>query len=159
MCNVISNYDPFGLGKYRYSFRQECREVPGYELGDGSHTIILNNRGTNPDEVPEELVSFLRYTRADLEESQGEYEDEYVRELQEKIRQIKASREMGGLYMTFQEMLNEEREEGRKQGRIEGCKEGRMDERRRWINYLKDKGMLTEAEAVKVAEEITQEEE
>ena len=57
--------------------------------------------------------------------------------------------------MTFQEMLNEEREEGRKEGR----KEGRMDERRRWINYLKDKGMLTEAEAVKVAEEITQEEE
>ena len=147
----ITNYDPFNLGKYRYSFRQECREVPGYDLGDGSHTIILNNRGKNPGEVTPELVTFLEYTRAAPEEGETESADHYVREIQRTIQQIKASREMGGLYMTFQEMLNEEREEGRK----EGQEEGQLEERQRWVKGLVEKGLLNEKEALQMAGELS----
>ena len=146
----ITNYDPFDLGKYRYSFRQECREEPGFELGDGSYTIILNNRGNNPEEVPAELVAFLEYTKEAPEGSEEESEDNFVRDIQRTIQKIKASREMGGLYMTFQEMLSEEREEGRK--------EGQLDERKRWVEGLIEEGLLTEEKALRMAEKLSKEE-
>ena len=149
----ITNYDPFDLSKYRYSFRQECREAAGYELGDGSYTIILNNRGNNPDEVATELVAFLNYTKTSFEGNEVESEDDFVREIQRTIQKIKASREMGGLYMTFQEMMTQEREEGREEGRKEGRKEGREQ----LLNTLIQKGLLNEKEARQTLEELSKE--
>ena len=159
----ITNYDPFTMGKYRYSFRQECKEIPGYELGDGSYTIILNNRGHNPDEVPSELAAFLNYTKAALEGSDVESEDAFVCEIQRTIQKIKASREMGGLYMTFQEMMTQEREEGRKEGREEGRKEGREEGREEGrkegrdtlLKSLVEQGLLSEEKALQLAEELS----
>jgi predicted transposase YdaD len=58
---------------------------------------------------------------------------------------------MGGLYMTFQEMLSEEREEGRKEGR----KEGQLDERKRWVEGLIEEGLLTEEKALRMAEKLS----
>ena len=84
---------------------------------DGTHTIILNNKGQNPREVPSELVSFLNYTRKSLSESEKKDEDAFISRLQESIRKVKGSREMGERYMTLEEMLREEREEGRQEGR------------------------------------------
>ncbi len=121
----ICGYDPFSLGKYRYRIESHCRECPEIDYQDGIHTIILNNHGTNPEEVPKELVSFLEFTRKPLDESEEKTEDDYISMLQETIREIKSSREMGERYMTFEEMLKEEREEGREEGRVEGRVEGR----------------------------------
>ena len=50
-------------GKYRYSFQNVCKETEK-NLGDGAETIFLSTRGKNPDEVSEELVSFLEFVRA-----------------------------------------------------------------------------------------------
>lgn len=36
------------------------------------------------------------------------------------MKSVKASREMGARYMTFEEFLNEEKEEAREEGRLEG---------------------------------------
>ena len=58
---VITPYDVFGQGKYRYTFRMACREEPGLDLEDGAERIFLNTRGTNPEEVSPELVELLRY--------------------------------------------------------------------------------------------------
>ena len=97
---------------------------------DGTHTIILNNKGQNPQEVPSELVSFLDYTRKSLSESEEKDEDAFVSRLQESIRKVKGSREMGERYMTLEEMLREEREEGLQEGIMEGRKEGIMEGRK-----------------------------
>ena len=43
----ICEYDPVGRKKYKYTFEHTCREVPGYTLEDGSHTIFLSTRGEN----------------------------------------------------------------------------------------------------------------
>ena len=115
----ICDYDPFDHGKYRYRMETRCLECPDMDYHDGVHTIILNNRGTNPDEIPKELLSFLEYTRKTMPESETDAEDTYVRQLQESIRQIKGSREMGVKYMTLEEMLREEFKEGRESGRME----------------------------------------
>ncbi len=88
-------------------------------------------------------MAFLEYTKAELKGSDEESEDAFVREIQRTIQKIKASREMGGLYMTFQEMLNEEREEGRKEGRDT------------LLKSLVEQGLLSEEKALQLAEELS----
>ncbi len=92
----ICDFDPFAQGKYRYTFRNMCLEEKGFALQDGQTTMFLSTCGKNPDEVPESLVSFLRYIGSNLKESTEESEDDYVRRLQAAVRGVKASREMGG---------------------------------------------------------------
>ena len=45
------------------------------------------------------------------------FDDSYVEQLQNFIHKIKGSREMEVRFMIFEEMLREEREEGREEGR------------------------------------------
>lgn len=56
---------------------------------------------------------FHRFVTADLEESEGDFQDELVKQFQETIRNIKTDRKMGERYMIFEEMLREEKQEGR----------------------------------------------
>ena len=121
----ICDYDPVGRKKYKYTFDHICREVPGYTLEDGSHTIFLSTRGENDGEVPEELVRFLKYVAADLDESLEDFEDDYVRKLQESIVDIKKDRGMESGYMLLEEMLNDERTAGIEKGRTEGIAIGK----------------------------------
>jgi len=89
-------------------------------MDDGARTIFLSTEGKNEKEVPKELVDFLKYVGAPLSESEKDYEDEFIQQLQESIKEVKKSREMGARYMTFQELLSEERAEGKAEGRVEG---------------------------------------
>lgn len=109
---------------YRYTWDMICREDPETDLNDGSHTIVLSTCGENDDEVAEGLVKFLKFVGADPKESQKDYEDSYVRRLQESVEHVKTSREMEDCYMLWEEMIDEEREEAREEGRAEGLTEG-----------------------------------
>ena len=80
-------------------------------MKDGNQTIILSTQGTNPSEVPVELVNFLKYVGQDTDEA--ETNDDYVRLLQEQIKRIKQNRDWEGKYMLLEEMMRDEREEGR----------------------------------------------
>ena len=83
------------------------------KLGDGSCTIFLSTRGENEEEVPPELVRFLKFVTADLKESEGDFQDRLVSQCQKTIRDIKTDREMGERYMTLEELLKDEKQEGR----------------------------------------------
>ena len=83
-------------------------------------TMFLSTCGVNPQEIPQELVAFLAFVKADLEGSKKDFGDPYVRQLQDSIQKVKKSREMGDRYMIFKEMLQEEWSEGRMEGRMEG---------------------------------------
>ena len=83
----------------------------------------MSTRGENEEDVPAELVRFLKFVTADLEESEGDFQDELVKQFQETIHNIKTDREMGERYMIFEEMLREEKQEGRLEGRIEATRE------------------------------------
>ncbi|MEF2955537.1 MAG: hypothetical protein U0O33_13720 [Blautia sp.] len=80
----------------------------------------MSTKGENKEEVPAELVRFLKFVTADLEESEGDFQDKLVKQFQETIHNIKTDREMGERYMIFEEMLREEKQEGRLEGRLEG---------------------------------------
>ena len=113
----ICDFDPFEEGKYRYTFKMTCKESVQTNLEDGRTIVFLNTHGKNESEVPKELVTFLRYVKADLAESEEAFDDPYVEQLQKFIRKVKRSREMEERFMIFEEMLKEEREEGREEGR------------------------------------------
>lgn len=106
-----------------------CREDGEVSLEDGSHTVFLSTCGENEDEVPEELVKFLKYVKAELKESTGDFRDSFVKRIQDAVRNVKASREMEEQFMLLEELIREEREDARKQalaeGRELGLSEGR----------------------------------
>ena len=116
----VCDFDPFGEHLYCYTFGNECRENKNVKLDDGSYTIFLSTRGENEEEVPAELVRFLKFVTADLEESEEDFQDKLVKQFQETIHNIKTDREMGERYMIFEEMLREEKQEGRQEGLLEG---------------------------------------
>ncbi len=109
----ICDFDPFDQKLYCYTFQNECRENKSVKLGDGSCTIFLSTRGENEEEVPPELVRFLKFVTADLKESEEDFQDRLVSQCQKTIRDIKTDREMGERYMTLEELLKDEKQEGR----------------------------------------------
>lgn len=116
----VCDFDPFREHLYCYTFGNECRENKNVKLDDGSCTIFLNTKGENVEEVLVELVRFLKFVTADLEESEEDFQDKLVKQFQETIHNIKTDREMGERYMIFEEMLREEKQEGRQEGLLEG---------------------------------------
>ena len=123
----ICDFDPFGKKKYRYTFTKQCEEEPGAQLQDGCKSIFLSTRGENDREVPGELVSFLNFVKADLSESETDFEDDFVEKLQNTIRRIKSNREMEERFMIFEEMLRDERAEGKAEGIAEGKTEAVLE--------------------------------
>lgn len=49
------------------------------DLDDGETTIFLSTHGKNKGEVSKEQVTFLEYVKADLEESEKDFEDDLVK--------------------------------------------------------------------------------
>lgn len=115
----VCDFDPFYMKRYKYTFDTVCKEDKTISLEDGSHTLFLSTCGENEKEVPEGLVKFLKYVKASLGESTGDFQDEFVQRLQDAVRNVKASREMEERYMLLEEMLKEERESGRTEGKAE----------------------------------------
>ena len=81
--------------------------------------------GENEDEVPVELVKFLKYVKAGLKESSEDFQDSFVKRVQIAVRNVKASREMEEQYMLLEELIKEEREQALAEGRELGLSEGR----------------------------------
>ncbi len=156
----ICDFDPFGEGKYRYTCSMYCEET-GKRIEDGCQTIFLSTVGKYPEEVPEELVRFLKFMHAGLEDSQKDWDDAYIHNLQERVARIKASRKMGGMYMHIMEVFGDEfldeledarvearaagLAEGRAEGRVEGRKEGQLEQLHSQIyRWLAKKGAVTD---------------
>lgn len=57
--------------------------------------------------MPPELVRFLKFVTADLEESERDFQYELVSRFQKTIREIKTDLEMGERYMIFEEIKAE----------------------------------------------------
>ena len=150
----ICDYDPFGKGLYYYTCRTKCEEDALLEYEDGCRTIYLSTKGKDEEKVPKSLVRFLKFVAADIEQSDQDFEDDYVEQLQKSIHTVKESREMGERYMIFEEMMEEERKVGRIEGELQAKRDsiyelledvGVISDRlQREINALSDVGKLKE---------------
>ena len=137
----VCDFDPFGEKRYCYTFESRCLENGKLPIGDGCRTIFLSTKGGNPKEVSDGLVKFLDFVAADLEESEKDFEDTYVKQLQKSVLDIKKSREMGERYMTLEEWLRDEREEGRREGERKGTL---MTLKTMIFEFLKPLGIVSE---------------
>ena len=70
---------------------------------------------------------FLKYVKAGLDESTEDFQDDFVQRLQDAVRNVKASREMEERYMLLEELIKEERENGRIEGKAEGKAESILE--------------------------------
>lgn len=106
----ICTFDPFGKGLYRYTFEERCLECD-MGLGDGTRKIFLNTKGSNDEDVPKELVHFLKYMEQSNDEYVSKLTEESIIRLHEKVTELKKWRRLEARYMTLEEWLKDQLEE------------------------------------------------
>ena len=88
--------------------------------------IFLSTKGRNREEVPDEIIKFLRYVSAGLKELEQDFGSDFVTKLQRSVKWIKRSRSKEREYMVLDEIKKKERREGREEG-IEIGKENTLE--------------------------------
>ena len=111
----ICDFDFWGKGLYKYTFKNTCIEN-GMLLEDGNTTVFLNTKGTNDAQVPEALVHFLKYVGDPSVLSGNACKDVFVESLERQIEAIKRNRDWEAKFMLLEEMMKEERIEGKNEG-------------------------------------------
>ena len=103
---MITPFDLFGYGLYRYTFQMRCEEVPELKLDDGATRIFLNTRGEHPELVSPELIELLKYMEHSTDEVSGSCESKRIQEMHRRVCQIKASEKTEVKYMqTWEEKV------------------------------------------------------
>ena len=96
----ICTYDPFGLGRYMYTFENRCAQEPNLSLEDETTKIILNTKGTQND-IPLPLRHFLHFIDTD------EVTDDYTRELEQEVEIVRNDDRWRQPIMTFEQLLKD----------------------------------------------------
>lgn len=119
--------DPFGEGLYKYTFTNRCHELDGLELGDETYKIFLNTKGTKGP-ISDDLKAFLEFVEDSSIANAQKINDPYIDRLSAKVEEVKQNEELGGVFMTLEEKINEERRDseelGYKRGIEQGMKQG-----------------------------------
>lgn len=105
----ICPFDPFGEGRYMYTFENICLENKNLNLLDGATKIFLNTKGQIGD-IDDTIRAFLQYVDGVVTDNS------FVQEVEEEIRRVKLEEGERVNYMTFAMKMMEERKEGRKEG-------------------------------------------
>ena len=101
----ICTYDPFGKGRWVYTFENRCREDNGITLGDDAVKVVLNTKGS-VGEISDELKTLLRYMDGFAPE------DEYTRTLDSAVSDVRQDKKWRREYMRFNEVMMENRRLG-----------------------------------------------
>lgn len=147
----ITQEDIFGKNRAKYTFSEQCEELPGLPLEDGTKKIFLNMASKNGRP---ELISLLQYMKnTTLDNPDIIVKDERILDLDKIVEEVKQSEEWEAVKMNILEIgleagkqegrrigIEEGREEGRKkgreEGREEGIKEGREEGREEGIKAM-----------------------
>ncbi|MBR2257021.1 MAG: Rpn family recombination-promoting nuclease/putative transposase [Blautia sp.] len=82
----ICSYDPFGKGRYIYTFENRCMEEADLLFGDETQKVVVNTKG-NVGEISRELKEVLVYL------DEGRATGSYTQQLDDAVRTIKSSEE------------------------------------------------------------------
>ena len=127
---MIMPFDLFGEGKYKYTFRMTCYEIPGMKLYDGATRIFLSTHGTDTRGVSEELIQLLHYFEQTTGENVAGSHSQRIKKLQKRVEEIKQNEEAGIRYMNAFEEKMWERREGREEGEKIGEERGKKSEKK-----------------------------
>ena len=111
---MITPFDLFGYGLYRYTFQMRCEEVPELKLDDGATRIFLNTKGKHPELVSQELIELLKYMEHSTDEVSEQCKSERIQKMHRRVCRIKASEKTEVKYMqAWEEKLLERQKERR----------------------------------------------
>ena len=119
----ICTFDPFSDRRHIYTFENRCKENPDIALNDEVTKIFLNTRGSM-DDIDSDMKEFLAYVENTTDSFAEQASSLLIKEIQEKVNEIKQSREMEVEYMTLLMRDRENLEQGREEGLEEGLEKG-----------------------------------
>lgn len=98
----ITQEDIFGKDLARYTFAEQCEEIEGLHLEDGTTKIFLNMKSKNGRP---ELISLLQYMKnTTLENPEILIKDERILSLSEIVEEVKQSEEWEAVKMNILEI-------------------------------------------------------
>ena len=123
----ICKFDPFGEGLSKYTFENICNENKELYLKDGTSKVFFNTKDYYK-ESKEDAKLFLEYIEKEITS-----ENNFVKKIEQKIRNIKENKEWRAEYMTLlmreQEIARDNFEKGKLEGIAEGVVKGREEGR------------------------------
>lgn len=113
----ITQEDIFKRDLAKYTFTEQCEEVQGLKLDDGTTKIFLNMTSQNGSQ---ELISMLQYMKETrIDNPNILVKDTRILELNDIVTEVKQSEEWEAVKMNILEI-------GMERGRIEGRSEGEL---------------------------------
>ena len=149
----ITQEDIFGQDRAMYTFTEQCEEIPGLHLGDGTRKIFLNMSSKNGRV---ELVSLLQYMKkSEINNPEIVVQDERILNLNRIVEEVKASEEWEDVRMSIYSVGVED---GRAQGIEQGIEQGEYQATLEMIfRLLKEKGRVSMTLEKKIREETDRE--
>ncbi len=115
----ITQEDIFGRDLAMYTFSEQCEEVPGLPLEDGTCKIFLNMTSKNGRPELVSLLQYMKYTTLDNENITAR--DDRILDLDRIVREVKQSEEWEDVEMNIFEIgVERGMEQGMEQGREQG---------------------------------------
>ena len=132
MIIFITQEDIFGHDLTKYTFTEQCEEISGLHLEDGTTKVFLNMSSRNGRP---ELVSLLQYMKdSRLDNPNISIMDERILKLAEIVDEVKQSEEWEETKMSILSIgIEEGREEGERKSKIDDI-----------LNFLSDLGPVPE---------------
>ena len=119
---LVSPFDIFERGLYRYTFENICKECPDLKLEDGASRVFINTKGKNKCSFSQEFLDFMEYITNTTDEAAERTKSQKIKRIHEQVKRIKLSEKMGVKYMQLWEEKAYIREEGYEEGYEEGDK-------------------------------------
>ena len=141
----ITQEDIFGLDRATYTFTEQCEEIQGLHLGDGTKKIFLNMSSKNGRA---ELVSLLQYMKkSELDNPEILVRDERIMNLNRIVEEVKKSEEWEDVRMSIYSVGVEDGiERGEHQATLEMI-----------LRLLKEKGRVSATLEKKIRDEADKE--
>ena len=98
----ITQEDIFGKDLAKYTFVEQCKEIEGLELEDGTMKIFLNMSSKNGSQELISLLQYMKDTRIDNPEIL--IKDSRILELDHIVQEVKSSEEWEGVRMNILEI-------------------------------------------------------
>ena len=146
----ITQEDIFGRDQAKYTFTEQCQEVKGLCLEDGTTKIFLNMASKNGDPVLVSMLQYMKKTRLDNPEIS--VHDERIQKLDSIVKEVKESEEWEAVRMSILSI-------GMEKGMEKGMKKGRVITLKTQVSRKLEKGRSAEQIAEDLELELPETEE
>ena len=96
VCQImVTPFDVFDRGLYRYTFKGVCVECPDLEIGDGAWRVFINTKGKNSHEFTQEFLDFMEYITESSDALAQATTSERMKIIHRRVKEVKQSEKTG----------------------------------------------------------------